>query len=451
MTRNHNTISKGIDWSIVWCYIALVTIGILMIFANEYREGQSWLEPILSQKTDYSKQILWAGICAVLATFILLTDSKFFTATANLLYVFGLLLCITALIVGTEVKGSKSWLVLGGFRLQPSELTKVFTTLALAKFISRQETDFTRTKSHIIAAAIAITPAIITVLQNETGLALVYFTFFLVMYREGLPPFILIVGASVGVLLILSLIYPPKTLFIAFTIVAVLLIFLMRRLFRKPRMVLPIILLCWGFAIGVSVFAVPYVMDHVMKPYQVDRIYSMVGRPYIPKDPVKKAELEAERAKKKGGGNQNASEYNVIQSKIAIGSGGVIGKGLLKGTQTRYDFVPEQRTDFIFCTIGEGFGFLGCFIFLGIYAFLLFRIIFIAERQRSTFSRVYAYGVACIIFFHILINVCMTIGLAPVIGIPLPMISYGGSSLITFTMLIFILVRLDADRQMVLR
>jgi len=451
MSRNQNTISKGVDWSLIWCYILLVSIGILMIFANEYREGQGFIDPIIHQKTDYSKQILWGGVCAIIAIFILLTDSKFFTATANLMYAFGVLLCIAAIVVGSEVKGSKSWIVLGGFRLQPSELTKVFTALALAKYISRQDTDFTRIRSQIIAAAIAITPALITLMQNETGLALVYFTFFLVMYREGLPPFVLIVGASVGVLLILSLIYPPKTLFIAFTAIAIVLVFLLRRLLQRKRFVLPIIILCWGFAIGVAVFAMPFVMDHVMKPYQVDRIYSMVGRPYIPKDPVKRAELEAERAKKKGGGNQNASEYNVIQSKIAIGSGGFAGKGFLKGTQTRYDFVPEQRTDFIFCTIGEGFGFIGCVVFLGIYIFMLFRIIYVAERQRSVFSRVYAYGVASIIFFHILINVCMTIGLAPVIGIPLPLISYGGSSLLTFTMLIFILIRLDADRQMVLR
>jgi rod shape determining protein RodA len=419
-----------------------------MIFANEYREGQGWLQPILSQKTDYAKQILWAGICGILAVFILLTDSKFFTATANLLYGIGLLLCIAALVLGTEVKGSKSWLVLGGFRLQPSELTKVFTALALAKFISRQDTDFSRTKSQIIAGAIAMAPALITIMQNETGLALVYFTFFLVMYREGLPPLILILGASVGVLLILSLIYEPTTLVIAFSILAVVILILLRRFLKRTRFLLPLIVLSWLFACGV-VKGVPYVMDHVMKPYQADRIYSMVGKPYTPKDPVKRAELERERAKKKN--NQNVSEYNVIQSKIAIGSGGLLGKGYLKGTQTRYDFVPEQRTDFIFCTIGEGFGFIGSFIFLGIYAFLLFRIIHMAERQRSTFSRVYAYGVASIIFFHILINVCMTIGLAPVIGIPLPLISYGGSSLLTFTMLIFILVRLDADRQMVLR
>jgi len=342
--------------------------------------------------------------------------------------------------------------VIGGFRIQPSELAKVFTALALSKYLSRMDTDFTQTKSHIIAAGIALTPAVITVFQNETGLALVYSSFFLVMYREGLPPFILIAGASLGVLLILSIIFPPKPLFIAFTILAVVLVLLLKRWFKRNRLLLPLIVLCWGFAIGVSVFGVPYVIDHVMKPYQVDRLYSMVGKRYVPTDPVKKAEFEAEMAKKKGNSkDQNVSEYNVIQSKIAIGSGGTLGKGYLKGTQTRYDFVPEQRTDFIFCTIGEGFGFVGSFVFLGLYAFMLFRIVIIAERQRSTFSRVYAYSVAAIIFLHMTINICMTIGLAPVIGIPLPLISYGGSSLLTFTFLIFILIRLDADRQMILR
>lgn len=447
MRERSNSISKGFDWSLIWVYILLVTIGVLMIFANEYKEGQSIIDPVLKQSTDYGKQVLWAGICAVLATFILLTDSKFFTATANLLYAFGVLLCIVAILIGTEVKGSKSWIVMGGFRLQPSELTKVFTALALAKFISRQETDFSKTRSHIIAAAIAMAPAVITIAQNETGLALVYFAFFLVMYREGLSPLILILGASLGVLFILALIFEPFSLMITYAVIAFLLMILLRRFFKRMRLLLPLIFLCWGFATGVA-YSVTYVMDKVMQPYQADRIYSLVGKPYIPKDPVKKAELEKKRAENKG---KNVSEYNVIQSKIAIGSGGVAGKGYLKGTQTRYDFVPEQRTDFIFCTIGEGFGFIGSIVFLGIYAFLLLRIVLIAERQRSTFSRVYAYGVASVIFIHLLINIGMTIGLAPVIGIPLPFISYGGSSLLTFTMLLFILIRLDADRQMVLR
>ncbi|MDB5192310.1 MAG: rod shape-determining protein RodA [Segetibacter sp.] len=448
--RNQNTITKGIDWSVIWLYIALVIIGLMSIFANEYKEGESIIQPILSQSKDYGKQTLWVGICAALAVFILLTDSKFFTATANLLYGFGIMLCLIALVVGTEVKGSKSWLVIGGFRLQPSELSKVFTCLALAKYISRQETDFTKTHSHLIAAAISLLPAIITVAQNETGLALVYFSFFLVMYREGLPPFILIAGASMAVILILSLIFASETLLIGFAAVALVTIFLTRHHFKRSRFLLWAIIGLWAVASFISAVAIPYGINKVMKPYQRDRIYSLVGKPYIPQNPEERAELEKLKAKNRGK-SQNQSEYNVIQSKIAIGSGGVLGKGYLKGTQTRYDFVPEQRTDFIFCTIGEGFGFVGSIIFIGLYAILLFRMIVIAERQRSVFSRVYSYGVASIFFFHITINICMTIGLAPVIGIPLPLISYGGSSLLTFTILLFIMLRLDADRQMVLR
>lgn len=448
--RSSNTISKGIDWSVIILYAALVIIGLLMIFANEYKEGESIFQPVLNQSKDYGKQALWAGICTVIAIFIVLTDSKFFTATANLFYGFGILLCLAALFVGSEVKGSKSWIVLGGFRLQPSELSKVFTCLALAKYISRQETDFSKTKSQVIGAAISLLPAVITVAQNETGLALVYFSFFLVMYREGLPPFILIAGASLAVILILSLIYTPNTLFIAYAVLAALVIFFCRGLFKRNRLLLWWIVGIWILASLISSVAIPYLINHVMKPYQRDRIYSLVGKPYIPQDAEEQAELEKLKAKSRGK-SQNQSEYNVIQSKIAIGSGGIVGKGYLKGTQTRYDFVPEQRTDFIFCTIGEGFGFVGSIIFLSLYAILLFRIVVIAERQRSTFSRVYSYGVASIFFFHITINICMTIGLAPVIGIPLPLISYGGSSLLTFTILLFVLIRLDADRQMILR
>lgn len=204
----------------------------------------------------------------------------------------------------------------------------------------------------------------------------------------------------------------------------------------------------WITCVGITRFAVPYLFDHVLKPYQVDRIMSLVGKEYIPKNKQGQIALQTQ---KNGKRQENQSKYNVKQSKIAIGSGGFFGKGYLKGTQTRYDFVPEQRTDFIFCTIGEGFGFVGSIVLLGIYLILLLRIIVMAERQRSTFSRVYAYGVAGIFFFHIMVNICMTIGLAPVIGIPLPFLSYGGSSLIGFTVLLFILIRLDADRQMVLR
>ena len=291
-------------------------------------------------------------------------------------------------------------------------------------------------------------PAFITIAQNETGLALVYFSFFLVMYREGLPIWILIVGFSLAALVVMTLLLNPNTLAIILSIIAALAIFILKKQIRQRKSFLFLILMLWFISVGITRFGVPYVFEHVLKPYQVDRIMSLVGKEYTPKNKAGQVALQHEKNSNK---KKNQSEYNVKQSKIAIGSGGLLGKGYLKGTQTRYDFVPEQRTDFIFCTVGDGFGFIGSFVLLGIYITLLLRIIVVAERQRSVFSRVYAYGVASIFFFHIIVNICMTIGLAPVIGIPLPLLSYGGSSLIGFTALLFILIRLDADRQMLLR
>jgi rod shape determining protein RodA len=229
-------------------------------------------------------------------------------------------------------------------------------------------------------------------------------------------------------------------------LIAGIVIYLFRRQKKRQRGLVVTVIFLWVLCVGIQRFAVPYIFKNILQKHQVERIYDLFGKdnPYL-----KKGEKETvEETKKK---NESGSSYNVRQSKIAIGSGGVLGKGLLKATQTRYDFVPEQRTDFIFCTVGEGFGFLGTMILLGLYLVLLFRIVTIAERQRSTFSRCYAYGVASVFFFHITINVAMTIGLAPVIGIPLPFVSYGGTSLLTFTIMLFILLRLDADRQMVVR
>ena len=439
-------ISKGVDWVVIWIYVFLVVIGIMSIFANEYRDGEDWVQGLLSFKTDYSKQFLYFGVSLVLATFILVTDSKFFTATANIFYAFGILLMLLVFPFHTEVKGTESIIRFGGaFQLQPAELCKVFANLALAKYLSRVETDFTKTKSQLIAAAIALVPAILSIAQKETGLALVYFSFFLVMYREGLPITVLLIGSSLGILVVATLLLDPNTLAIALTILAVLTAYLMRRQIRRRKSLLVSIAMIWLVAVGIQRFGVPFLFTKVFAKHQVERIFDLVGRenPYAANTPE---EIAASLNKKKPEEN-----YNVRQSKIAIGSGGWIGKGYLKGTQTRYDFVPEQRTDFIFCTIGEGFGFLGSVLFLGIYTFLLLRIVMIAERQRSTFSRVYAYGVASIFFAHIAINICMTIGLAPVIGIPLPFVSYGGTSLLSFSVLLFIMIRLDADRQMVLR
>lgn len=445
--RDQNiSISKGIDWVLVWIYIALTLIGIMSIFAATYREGDDVLRAFISLQTDYSKQALFFVIGGVLGIFILLTDSKFFTATANLLYVLGLLLLLLVFPLHTRIKGTESIIKLGFFNLQPAELFKVFVNLALAKYLSQVDMNFTKTKSQIIAVAIAIVPAIITIAQSETGLALVYFSFFLVMFREGLPAAYLVTGFSLAVLVVATLLVEKYTLAVALTLIALIVIYFMKRQIRRHRSVLVFILLTWTVSISVVLVAVPMFFNKVLKPYQVQRIYATVGKDFQ----VDPTQLSSEDLKKMED-KKKAQSYNVIQSKIAIGSGGVFGKGLLKGTQTRYDFVPEQRTDFIFCTIGEGFGFVGSVLLMSIYLVLLMRIVTIAERQRSIFSRCYAYGVASIIFFHLAINVCMTIGLAPVIGIPLPFISYGGTSLITFTVLLFILIRLDADRQMVLR
>ncbi|MBZ5858085.1 rod shape-determining protein RodA [Flavihumibacter profundi] len=447
MNQRKPEISKGIDWLLVWLYIILVSIGIMSIFAATYHEGDPVIQTFLSLKTDYSRQTLYFGIGGVLAVFILLTDSKFFTATANLWYAFGIGLMLLVFPFHTDVKGTQSIIRFGGFQLQPAELCKVFVNLALAKYLSRVETNFSDTRAQLIAAAIAVFPALLSILQHETGLALVYFSFFLVMFREGLPAAILIIGFSLAVLVVATLVVDPNTLAIVLTIIAGAAIFILRRQIKRKRRLLFMIAGIWFVCVGIQRFAVPYVFDKVLQPYQVKRIYDTIGKDYVPKNASEILEIEQKAGKK----TKEDGDYNVKQSKIAIGSGGLVGKGLLKGTQTRYDFVPEQRTDFIFCTIGEGFGFLGSFALLGIYFLLLMRIISIAERQRSVFSRCYAYGVASVLFFHITINICMTIGLAPVIGIPLPFISYGGTALLTFTILLFILIRLDADRQMVLR
>jgi rod shape determining protein RodA len=280
-------------------------------------------------------------------------------------------------------------------------------------------------------------------MQKETGLALVYFSFFLVMYREGLSPTVLVIGFSMAALVIATIVMEPNTLAIIITVIAALYAYINRRQIKRRKSSLVTIIFIWLLCVGVQRFAVPFIFSHVLQKHQVERIFSLFGKD----NPYSGVPIVVQSDGKKEGVN----DYNVKQSKIAIGSGGVLGKGLLKGTQTRYDFVPEQRTDFIFCTIGEGFGFVGTTLLLVIYLILLFRIVTLAERQRSVFSRCYAYGVAAVFFFHIAINVAMTVGLAPVIGIPLPLVSYGGTALLTFTILLFILIRLDADRQMVLR
>lgn len=449
MFQKRELVFRGKDWIIIWLYAALVCIGLVCIFSVEYKANDDFFKSLFEFKKNYSKQFLYLGFCVILATFILLTDSKFFTATPNLLYILGIILMMATFVVGKNVNGSKSWIPLGFINLQPVETCKIFTALALAKYLSRNDTDFSKTRSQLIAAGICFLPVVFSILQNETGLALVYFSFLLPMYREGFPPGYLIAGASLGILLVITLLFPPLTLIIALTLVALLCIYLLKRKIKRNKGLLLVIIGLWIVASLFVGVAVPFLFQHVFQKYQADRIFSMVGRdnPFEEQATatLDATELTSKKAKK------DKENYNVKQSKIAIGSGGVLGKGFLKGTQTQGDFVPEQHTDFIFTSVGENFGFVGCTVLMLLYLSMLLRIVHIAERQRSTFTRVYAYSVAAIFFFHIAINICMTIGLAPVIGITLPLLSYGGSSLITFTILIFVLVKLDSDRQMILR
>jgi rod shape determining protein RodA len=445
-TPNQNSFSKGTDLAVILLYFAMVAIGIMCIFMVEFNPSNSFSNSFISGKNSFSKQIYFAIFCGIVGVFILLMDSKVFTALANISYVVGILLMLATFVLGKNVNGSKSWIpIAGGFNLQPAELCKIFTALFLAKFISKPETDFTKFKSHLIAAGMIGLPAILSIMQHEMGLALVYSAFLFAMYREGLPPVILVVALSFAILVIATLLLDPVVLAIILTIIAAVFISSMLKKFKKNRNTILLIIGIWAISFGTIRYVVPYIFNNVFECYQSTRIYSMIGKEYDCSQNNKSVSVSGKQHGKK------PDDYNVKQSKIAIGSGGFWGRGFLKGTQTRGKYVPEQNTDFIFTSLGEAFGFVGTATFLGLYLFFLFRIIRIAERQRSTFSRVYAYSVVGIFFFHIAVNISMTIGLFPVVGIPLPLISYGGSSLLTFTVLVFILLRLDADRQMVLR
>jgi rod shape determining protein RodA len=429
-----------IDGITLLLYVVLVSVGILAIFSVEHRTTDV---SIIMMNKSYMKQLEWFGYSLLIGFMVLLMDSKVFSSFAFLTYTIGLAVLFITIFAGVDVKGSRSWLGVGSFRFQPGEVAKIFTSLALAKYLSLPETNFKRLKDRFIAVGIALTPAAMIILQSETGLALVYFCFFLVLYREGLPNAVLIVGFSTVALVLATLLVDRRVLFIIITALAIVIGLLMRRTLRRKiaaRIILPG---AWLFCMLFSQIAVPFAFKHVLQRHQIDRIFSTLGKE-VP-DEYDKTMVAGEE--KKG----NSSEYNVLQSKIAIGSGGLWGKGFLNGTSTKNQFVPEQNTDFIFCAIGEQFGFMGSAVLVCLYLGLMLRIIFIGERQRSAFTRIYAYCVASILFFHFAVNISMTIGLMPVIGITLPFLSYGGSSIMSFSILIFILVRLDADRSALIR
>lgn len=418
--RRQRSIFQNIDWITVLLYFVMVIAGWLNIYAAVFNQQH---DNIFDVTQNYGRQLMWILTALVLIVFVLVIDGKFFDAFAYVVYGVSIISLIAVLFLGHEVAGSKSWFRFGSFGIQPAEFAKFATALALAKYLSTMGIRFSETRTKITCVAMIVIPMLLILLENETGVALVFSSFVLVLYREGLSGGLLLLGVLAVALFILSLVLPKMTLIIALSIIAVVILLL----FRNKTLVLPIagILI---LSVGV-VFSVDYVFHNVLEKHQKKRIDVLLG---------KETDL-------KGAG------YNLNQSLIAIGSGGFCGKGYLQGTQTKFDFVPEQSTDFIFCTVGEEWGFIGSAVVILLFLSLLFRILIIAERQKSNFARIYAYGVASIIFFHFMVNIGMTIGLMPVIGIPLPFFSYGGSSLWSFTILLFILIKLDSYRTFVLR
>ena len=504
-------IFRQVDWPIILIYLALALIGWINIYAASFNEEYS---SIFSFSQNYGKQFIWILTSLFLGWLVLMTDGRFFEKFAYPIFIFILLLLGGVLIFGTEIKGAQSWYKIGSFSLQPSEFGKFATSLAVAKLLTSNDSKAKEFFTTLKALVIIALPAILILLQPDTGSTLVYAAFIFVLYREGLSGKILLGGLLLIVLFVLALLFELDQLVIVFTILgwalynsmfsnrkmfilstlvlsvfvtaylllpypdyylliaiesAALLLFLVNAFNReiKDRWerngVLSMFIIALGF-----IFTVGFIFTNVLQEHQRTRITVLLGE----EDELKEQIIELQekvkslplgspertqtkedlRSKKESLDKlKRGAGWNVNQSKIAIGSGGLFGKGFLDGTQTKFDFVPEQSTDFIFCTVGEEWGFIGSTIVVLLFVALLVRLIIVAERQRSRFTRIYGYSVASIFFFHFAINIAMTLGLAPVIGIPLPFLSYGGSSLWAFSILLFIFLKLDSQRMAVLR
>lgn len=470
MMARRNNIWANLDWLTIGLYVLLVFLGWINIYAAVFNEEHA---SIVDMSQRYGKQLIWIITAFVMAGVLILIDSKFYVSFAYPIYLTVLLMLVAVLLFGAEVKGARSWFQIGSFAFQPAELSKMATALALAKFTSSHNFKIGKRNSIAGIILILVLPVALIFLQNDTGSALVFGIFLLVLYREGLSGVILFLGLAAALVFILTLVLDPVATIAVLSLSAVLVYYISQQkfvlalkaigisgsIFMTLWVAVYLLKLDWStlrialitgvtssvifsvyalrnrinnllfiivvyLGLVMMTFSVDYVFNNILQTHQKARIEELLG---IKSDPL-------------GVG------YNVNQSKIAIGSGGATGKGFLNGTQTKFNFVPEQSTDFIFCTVGEEWGFLGTSVVILIFLFFLLRLIFLAERQRSVFTRVYGYCVACILFFHVAINIAMTIGLAPVIGIPLPFFSYGGSSLWSFTVLLFIFLRLDASR-----
>lgn len=401
-------------------YLALAVIGVSAIYAAAFNENNP---SIFDMSQHYGKQLLFLGISLFLGVIIMLVDAKFFNTFAYVIYALSILLLLYVLVNGDTIAGSKSWIKVGGFSFQPSEFAKFGTALAVAHYLGDINTDFSKLKTQMIAYGMVLFPMMLVLCQGDAGSSLVFLVFILVFYREGMSGNILLIGMAAVTLFLLTLYFPKLYIIIGLVVVCVGVFFLIERTKKNIWNLIAALTVSIMFVLSVDFF-----FYNVLKQHQRTRINIILG---IEKDIY-------------GVG------YNLHQSKIAIGSGGFSGKGYMQGTMTKYNFVPEQHTDFIFCTIGEEFGFVGSFVLLSLYLAFLIRIIWLAERQRSPFSRIYGYAIASIIFFHLLVNIGMTIGLMPVIGIPLPFLSYGGSSLLMFSLMFFVFLKQDANRMNIL-
>lgn len=471
MKQRGANVFLSLDWPVLLMYSALVFLGWLNIYAAVYDESHS---SILDFSMRYGKQLVWIGVSYIIIILIMASNYRIYSVLSYFIYGGIIVLLAAVLVVGTKTNGARSWFEIGPLKIQPAEFAKFATALALSKFMSTFDFDLSKFKNLFSAAAIILLPAALILLQPDMGSVLVYFSMIFVFYREGLPGLILWLVVLGIAIFVSTLLYQLFVVMIALVIVAgiwylamgrtlveVLIAwgavavittllwlgnhFLMADKFEFHWLVVAscLLLLPLSFvysyikkvwlaswiSIGLVgcfavVFSVDFVFNKIMTAHQQTLINVFLGLEVDPR----------------------GTGYNVEQSKIAIGSGGFAGKGYLEGTQTKFNFVPEQATDFIFCTVGEEWGFLGSTAVIGLFLALMLRIIYLAEQQRSTFARIYGYCVASILFFHVGINVGMTIGLVPVIGIPLPFFSYGGSSLWSFTILLFIFIRMDASR-----
>ncbi len=416
MINKQNTFHR-LDKLLVLLYVLMVGIGWINIFAAEYTETH---KSIFDLSTSYGKQLLFIFSSFIFASVILLLDVRFYTNLTWGIYLVCLLLLIAVLFVGVEINATKAWFRIGSFSFQPSEIAKYGTALALASFISKQKNKTPEFRTRLKAMAIIAIPASFVLLQKDVGSTLVFTSFFLVLFREGYIGVLVLFFAAVAITLFVVTLIINEFIIIGTLAVIMIVIGVFYR--KKKSAMLQLAAL---FAIMATyVYFVDYTMDNILQPHHKARIEVLIYE----------------------GVDLQGAGYNLHQSKIAIGSGGLTGKGFLQGTQTQFNFVPEQTTDFIFCTIGEEWGFVGSIVIIGLFVSFLFRLIYLAEKQKSTFSRVFGYSVVSIIFFHFAINISMTIGLAPVIGIPLPLISYGGSSLWGVTLMLFTFLKFDTKR-----